>query len=90
LSGLLGTALAALIVLLPHAPLGFLNLTVQVVASIFMPAAMMFLLLLLNDPEIMGQHVNRPWQNMAAFSIVGLLMIADGLYGFTVVFPHAL
>ncbi len=90
LSGLLGTALAALIVLLPHAPLGFLNLTVQVVASIFMPAAMMFLLLLLNDPEIMGQHVNRPWQNMAAFSIVGLLMVADGLYGFTVVFPHAL
>ena len=90
LSGLLGTALAALIVLIPHAPLGFLNLTVQVVASIFMPAAMMFLLMLLNDHEIMGQHVNRPWQNMAAFSIVGLLIIANGLYGFTVVFPHAL
>jgi len=90
LSGLIGTALAALIVLIPHAPLGFLNLTVQVVASIFMPAAMMFLLMLLNDQEIMGQHVNRPWQNMAAFSIVGLLIIANGFYGFTVVFPHAL
>ncbi|MHB1567125.1 MAG: NRAMP family divalent metal transporter [Acidiferrobacter sp.] len=90
LSGLVSTALAAAVVLIPHAPLGFLNLTVQVVASIFMPAAMMFLLMLLNDHEIMGAHVNRRWQNGAAFSIVGLLIMANGLYGFTVVFPHAL
>ena len=69
LSGFLGTAL---IILIPHATLGLLNLTMQVVASIFMPAATMFLLMLLNDHEIMDQHVNRPWQNMAAFSIVGL------------------
>ncbi|MBU2835739.1 divalent metal cation transporter [Acidithiobacillus thiooxidans] len=88
LSGLLGTALAAVVVLIPHAPLGFLNLTVQVVASIFMPAAMLFLLMLLNDPEVMGVYVNRPWQNMAAFAIVAVLIVANGLYGVTVVFPH--
>ena len=64
LPGLVSAAVAAGIVLIPHAPLGFLNLTVQVVASIFMPAAMLFLLLLLNDREIMGEHVNRRWQNV--------------------------
>ncbi len=74
-------------VLVPHAPLGFLNLTVQVVATIFMPAAMLFLLLLLNDREIMGEHVNRRWQNWAAGSIVAGLVAANALYGWTIVFP---
>jgi len=48
------------------------------------------LLMLLNDPEIMGTHVNRPWQNMAAFAIVAMLIVANGFYGVSVVFPHLL
>ncbi len=76
LSGILS---AAMVVLIPHIPLGFLNLTVQVIASIFMPAAMLFLLMLLNDQEIMGSYVNRPWQNYSAFAIVGFLILANGL-----------
>lgn len=90
LPGLLSVVLAATTVLIPHAPLGFLNLTVQVVATIFMPAAMLFLLLLLNDREIMGEYVNKRWQNVAAFGIVGFLVLMNGLYGLTVVFPHLL
>lgn len=87
LPGLVSAAIAAGIVLIPHAPLGFLNLTVQVVASIFMPAALLFLLLLLNDREIMGVHVNRQWQNVSAWSIVGLLVVLNGLYGASVAVP---
>ena len=79
--------MAAMVVLIPHIPLGFLNLTVQVIASIFMPAAMLFLLMLLNDRDIMGNYINRPWQNWSAFAIVGFLILANGLYGYTVVFP---
>ncbi len=60
----------------------------QVIASIFMPAALLFLLLLLNNREIMGRHVNKPWQNVAAIGIVGLLVVLNGLYGMSVVFPH--
>lgn len=90
LPGLVSAALAAAVVLIPRAPLGFLNLTVQVVATIFMPAAMLFLLLLLNDKEIMGIHVNKPWQNWAAGLIVGGLVAVNGIYGLTVVFPHGL
>ena len=86
--GLIAAGLAAAIVLIPHVPLGFLNLTVQVLASIFMPAALLFLLLLLNDHEIMGAHVNKPWQNSASIAIVGLLVVLNGLYGLSVVFPH--
>ncbi len=86
--GLLSAAIAAGVVLIPNAPLGFLNLTVQVIASIFMPAALLFLLLLLNDREIMGQFVNRKWQNVMAYVIVGLLVVLNGLYGVSVVFPR--
>ena len=90
LPGLVSAGIAAGIVLIPQAPLGFLNLTVQVLASIFMPAALLFLLLLLNDREIMGRYVNKPWQNGAAIAIVGLLVVLNGLYGLSVVFPHGL
>lgn len=90
LPGLVSAAVAAGVVLIPKAPLGFLNLTVQVIASIFMPAALLFLLLLLNDREIMGRHVNKPWQNVTAIAIVGLLVGLNGLYGLSVVFPHGL
>jgi Mn2+/Fe2+ NRAMP family transporter len=86
--GLLSAVIAAGVVLIPNAPLGFLNLTVQVIASIFMPAALLFLLLLLNDREIMGQFVNRKWQNLMAYVIVGLLVVLNGLYGVSVVFPR--
>ncbi|MGC9258437.1 NRAMP family divalent metal transporter [Desulfurella sp.] len=86
LSGILSSALAATVVLIPHMPLGLLNLAVQVIATIFMPAAMLFLLMLLNDKEIMGDYVNKSWQNIAAFTIVGILIIANMLYGYTVMF----
>lgn len=88
LPGLLSAALAGAAVLIPRAPLGFMNLAVQVIASIFMPAALLFLLLLLNDRGVMGEHVNRRPQNIAAYAIVGFLVALDGLFGLTVVFPH--
>lgn len=88
--GLVSVVLAAVTVLIPHAPLGVLNLTVQVIATIFMPAAMLFLLLLLNDREVMGDYVNGRWQNVASIGIVGFLVLMNGLYGLTVVFPHLL
>lgn len=88
--GLVSVVLAAVTVLIPHAPLGVLNLTVQVIATVFMPAAMLFLLLLLNDREVMGDYVNGRWQNVASIGIVGFLVLMNGLYGLTVVFPHLL
>lgn len=88
LPGLVSLGLAAAVVLIPGMPLGYLNLTVQVIATIFMPAAMLFLLLLLNDREVMGEYVNRPWQNWAAGLIVAFLVAMNGLYGLSVVFPH--
>lgn len=86
----MGSAVAAGIVMLPHVPLGFLNITVQVIATIFMPAAMLFLLMLVNDKELMGSHINSPRRNRMAVAIMVLLIVCNGLYGLITVFPHVL
>ena len=87
LPSFIALAIAASITLIPNAPLGYLNLTVQVIATIFMPAAMLFLLLLLNDRGIMGNMVNKRWQNIIGFSMIGFLILMNGLYGLSVALP---
>ena len=86
---LFGTVLAGAFVLLPKLPLGFLNLSVQVIATVFMPAAMLFLLMLLNDRELMGEYVNSPRRNAASIAILVLLIVCNALYGVVTLFPKA-
>ncbi len=86
--GFISMLIAAGIVLIPNLPLGFLNITVQVVASIFMPAALLFLLLLANDKDVMGKYVNKAWENVAVIAIMLVLVTMSGIYGLSVVFPN--
>ncbi len=88
---LLGSAIAAaVIVLIPHAPLEFIVLTVNVIAVLAMPPALVFLLLLVNDREVMGQYINRWPMNVAGVTVTVLLVICGIGYGVTSVFPHLL
>jgi Mn2+/Fe2+ NRAMP family transporter len=82
--------LAAMLVLLPHAPLIYIVLIVNVIAVLAMPPALLFLLLLVNDREVMGEYVNGPWQNAAEIVVTVILVIAGILYGLGVVFPKLL
>lgn len=84
------TALAAAVLMLPHVPMGFLNLTVQMVATLFMPTAMLFLLMLLNDRELLGDYVNSRLRNILSVGVIVLLVACNGLYGVAIVFPKAL
>jgi Mn2+/Fe2+ NRAMP family transporter len=60
-------ALAAAIVLIPHAPLQLIILSVQVLAGIMLPTAIIFLQLLLNDKEVLGEeYVNKRWNAASA------------------------
>jgi Mn2+/Fe2+ NRAMP family transporter len=56
--------LAALIVLIPGAPLLAISLNVNLLATVLMPPALVFLLILANDREIMGRHVNSLYSNV--------------------------
>ena len=61
---------AGLVVLIPGAPLVLITLFVQVVAVTLLPAALVFLILLLNDKATMGEYCNTPAQNIIGGAIV--------------------
>jgi Mn2+/Fe2+ NRAMP family transporter len=79
--------LAAVIVLIPGAPLGLITTGVQALAGLLLPSASVFLLLLCNDREVLGPWVNRPWLNAVAAVIVGVLLLLSGILMATTLFP---
>jgi Mn2+/Fe2+ NRAMP family transporter len=80
-------ALAAVIVLIPGAPLGLITTAVQALAGLLLPSASVFLLLLCNDPQVLGPWVNRVWLNWVAALIVGTLLLLSGILMATTLFP---
>jgi Mn2+/Fe2+ NRAMP family transporter len=80
--------LAAGVVLIPRAPLGLITVGVQALAGVLLPSASVFLLLLCNDPEILGPWVNPPWLNMLASVIVSVLVMLSGTLVATTLFTH--
>jgi Mn2+/Fe2+ NRAMP family transporter len=77
---------AAGIVLIPGAPLGLLTTSVQALAGILLPSASVFLLLLCNDPEVLGPWTNPRWLNLVAAFIVGVLVVLSGTLVVTTLF----
>jgi Mn2+/Fe2+ NRAMP family transporter len=81
--------LAAAIVLIPGAPLQLIILGVQVLAGIMLPSAIIFLQLLLNDKEVLGeQYVNKPWNNRVNWTIIIVLFILSLILAAQVAAPN--
>jgi len=58
-----------------------------VIAVTLLPAALVFLILLLNDRTTMGGRCNTLRQNLIGGFIVLSIIILSTLYGFSVLFP---
>ncbi len=80
--------LAGTVVLIPGAPLVLITLFVQVIATTLLPAALVFLILLLNDKKTMGQYINSTWENIANISIVTVIIVLSTMYGISTLFPN--
>jgi len=80
-------AVAACIVLIPGAPLGLLTTAVQALAGVLLPSASVFLLLLCNDPEVLGPWMNHRWLNVLAGVIIGVLLTLSGTLVVDTLFP---
>ena len=65
-----------------------ITIFVQVVAVTLLPAALTFLILLLNDQPLMGDYVNTRWQNIANWSIAAFVIVISTAYGVSVLFPE--
>ena len=79
---------SGLVVLIPGAPLVLITLFVQVIAVTLLPAALVFLILLLNDRPTMGDYCNNVWQNLIGGFIVIAIVVLSSLYGISVMFPN--
>lgn len=78
---------AGAVVLIPGAPLITITMFVQVVAVTLLPAALVFLILLLNDKPLMGEHVNSLWQNIANWGIAVFVVVMSTIFAVSVLFP---
>jgi len=78
---------SGLVVLIPGAPLVLITLFVQVIAVTLLPAALVFLILLLNDRATMGDYCNTLRQNVIGGVIVVAIVVLSTLYGISVMFP---
>src|SRR6202034_3523883 len=79
---------AGAIVLIPGAPLGIITTAVQALAGVLLPSATVFLLLLCNDPAVLGPWRNPPWLNVLASVIVAILVLLSLILMATTVFPN--
>jgi Mn2+/Fe2+ NRAMP family transporter len=81
-------AAAAAVVLVPGLPLVYVILMVNVIAVLAMPPALLFLYMLANDREIMGDLVSPRWANLLTGAVVVLLIGAGVLFGISVMAPR--
>lgn len=76
------------LVLIPGAPLQTIIVSVQVLAGVMLPSAIVFLQLLLNDRELLGpRFVNRAWNNWINWTVIGVLIVLSLVLAAQVMLP---
>lgn len=81
---------AAAIVLIPRAPLQTIIISVQVLAGLMLPPAVVFLQIMLSDKQFMGQFANTRWNNIVNWTIVVLLFALSAVLTVQVLAPELL
>jgi len=62
------------IILIPNAPLIAITLWSQIINGILLPVVLVSMMLLVNDKEIMGEYVNKPFNNIVGWTTVIVLI----------------
>jgi NRAMP (natural resistance-associated macrophage protein)-like metal ion transporter len=68
-------ALAAAFVLIPGLPLIQVIVATQFLNGLLLPIVLIFVLLLVNDPDIMGEHTNSMLMNVLSYATTGVLVL---------------
>ncbi|GAC1422196.1 MAG: hypothetical protein NVSMB5_15640 [Candidatus Velthaea sp.] len=89
-TGVVSALIAAAVVIVPGAPLLAITIGVNVTATLLMPPALIFLLLLVNDRKVAGDLVNRWPANIAAGTVAFAICAIGALYVVVSIFPHLL
>ncbi|MGA3012542.1 MAG: Nramp family divalent metal transporter [Bacteroidales bacterium] len=66
--------LGCLIILMPNAPLIAITLWSQILNGLLLPVVLLCMILLVNNKKIMGEHVNKPIQNIIGWVSIVILV----------------
>jgi NRAMP (natural resistance-associated macrophage protein)-like metal ion transporter len=66
--------ISAIIILIPKAPLIAISLWSQVINGVLLPVVLISMILLINNPRIMGKYVNKPMNNLIGWGAVAVLI----------------
>jgi len=72
--------IAAAIILIPGAPLLSIALNANVLATVLLPVALVFMIMLANDHELMGRWANGRTTNRVAIGIVAFISLCGAAY----------
>ncbi len=71
--------ISAAIILIPNAPLIAISLWTQVINGVLLPVVLVCMILLVNNKKIMGDYVNKPFNNIIGWSTVIVLVILSSM-----------
>jgi len=86
-TGAASVVIAAAVVLIPNAPLLALTIAVNVIATLLMAPALVFLLLLANDRQVIGALANGIKSNLLGGAIVVVITLMGIAFGLITAFP---
>ncbi|HYT77061.1 MAG TPA: divalent metal cation transporter, partial [Vicinamibacterales bacterium] len=77
------TVVGAGVLLIPHFPLVRVMILSQVVNGAVLPFVLIFMLTLVTDPELMGEHANSPAYNAIAWATCAVMIVLTAAMLFT-------
>jgi Mn2+/Fe2+ NRAMP family transporter len=80
---------SCLIILVPGAPLVFIMVLSSVINGLLLPFVLLFALYLVNNPKIMGEHVNPRAYNYIAWATILVLVSLTGVLVVSALMPAA-
>ena len=73
--------LAALVILIPGAPLLSIALNANVLATVLLPVSLVFMVMLANDRGLMGRFANRRSTNVVGIAVIAFVGVCGAAYG---------
>jgi Mn2+/Fe2+ NRAMP family transporter len=73
--------LAAVVILIPGAPLLAITLNANVLATVLLPVSLVFMVMLANDKALMGAWANKRSTNVLAIVVIAFVGVCGAAYG---------
>ena len=73
--------IAAVVILIPGAPLLSIALNANVLATVLLPVSLVFMVMLANDKALMGRWANKRSTNVIGISVISFVAVCGTAYG---------